>query len=70
MQAIYESSDEQALHDGAIDALADEMHLDANEIRPVYESEYLRLRPTARVRDYLLVLVARRTRDLLRDRSR
>jgi hypothetical protein len=69
MQLIYESQDEQALHDGAIDALADEMRLGAHEIRPVYESCYLRLRRAARIRDYLPVLVARHTREALRQRT-
>ena len=60
---------EQRLHDRAIDALADEMHLDAVEIREVYERQYLRLQSMARVRDYLHVLVARHVRSALR-RSR
>jgi len=69
-EAIYENKAEQALHDGAIDALADEMHLDVDDVRPVYERNYLRLRPTARVRDFLPVLVARRTRDALLEQMR
>ena len=69
MAEIYENSVERAVHDEAIAALANEMSLDLNEIRPVYESHYLRLRPTARVRDYLPVLVARHTRDALRQRA-
>ena len=69
MQVIYENSAEQALHDGAIDALADEMKIDVSEVRAVYEREYVRLRRAARVRDFLPVLVARHTRDVLRQRE-
>lgn len=66
MEALYEDVTEQMLHDRAIDALAQELHVDAAEIRDIYERHYLRLRTIARVRDYLPVLVARHTRSALR----
>lgn len=66
MDALYEDVTEQMLHDRAIDALAQEMHLDTAEIRAIYERHYLHLRGIARVRDYLPVLVARHTRSALR----
>jgi hypothetical protein len=69
MPAIYETPAEQALHSSAIDALAGEMRVGAHEVRSVYEDCYLRLRSSARIRDYLALLVARHTREALRHRS-
>jgi len=66
MPALHLSPAEQMLHDRAIDQLVEEMHLDAVEIREVYERQYQRLRSTARIRDYLHVLVARHVRSALR----
>ena len=70
MPTLPLSPAERKLHDRAIDALADEMRVDAEEIREVYERQYLRLQSTARVRDYLHVLVARHVRHALRRSSR
>jgi len=66
MPTLHLSPAEQMLHDRAIDELAEEMHLDAIEIREVYERQYQRLRSTARIRDYLHVLVTRHVRSALR----
>ncbi|HSQ80968.1 MAG TPA: DUF3562 domain-containing protein [Casimicrobiaceae bacterium] len=66
MPAPHLSSAEQLLHDRAIDELAEEMQLDAVEIREIYERQYQRLRSTARIRDYLHVLVTRHVRSALR----
>ncbi|MGE5088076.1 MAG: DUF3562 domain-containing protein [Candidatus Levyibacteriota bacterium] len=66
MPALHLSPAEQMLHDRAIDELAEELHVDAVEIREVYERQYQRLRSTARIRDYLPVLVARQVRSALR----
>ncbi len=66
MEVLDEDVTEQMRHDRAIDALAQELQVDAAEIRGIYERHYLRLRSIARVRDYLPVLVARHTRSALR----
>ena len=63
--ALYDSPDEEALHQHAIQNLADETNRPVDEVRSIYESAYLRLKPQARITDYLPVLVARRTRDSL-----
>jgi hypothetical protein len=63
--ALYDSPDEEALHQHAIQSLANEPNRPVDEVRSIYESAYLRLKPDARITDYLPVLVARRTRDSL-----
>jgi len=59
--ALYDSPDEEALHQHAIQNLADETNRPVDEVRSIYETAYLRLKPDARITDYLPVLVARRT---------
>ncbi len=66
MVSIFADPDEESLHTGLMAALADEIRKPVVEIRPIYESVYLQLKPLARVTDFLPLLVARRTRDALR----
>ena len=62
---VYDSPDEEALHQHAIRNLADETHRPIDEVKEIYESSYQRLKSDARITDYLAVLVRRRTRYLL-----
>jgi hypothetical protein len=57
-------------HQSAISKLAQD--LDASEfgVKPLYEIILARFNRTARIRDYLSVLVSRRVRDRLRERAR
>jgi len=64
-KALYDTPEEEALHQQAIQKLADETNRPVDEVRTIYESAYLRLKPHARITDYLALLVARRTRDSL-----
>ena len=62
----YANAAEAALHEAAIDTLANEMHLPVAQIKAQYEREVLRLQQGARVRDFLSVCASRRTREALR----
>ena len=66
MSSIFADPDEESLHRGVMAALADEIRRPIVEIRPIYEDVYLQLKPLARITDFLPLLVARRTRDVLR----
>jgi hypothetical protein len=63
---IYANAAEAAMHEAAMDALAAELHRPVAEIRPHYEREVTVLLEGARVRDFLSVCAARRTRESLR----
>ena len=45
--ALYDSPDEEALHQHAIQNLADETNRPVDEVRSIYETAYLRLKPDA-----------------------
>jgi hypothetical protein len=62
-----ESTDsaEPAKHREAIEALAEELSRPMEEIKDVYESEFARLKQTARVTDYLALFASRRVREAL-----
>jgi predicted dienelactone hydrolase len=64
----YANESEAALHEAAIDAIANEMHRSAAEIKPFYEKELFRLMDGARVRDFLSVCATRHLRQTLRER--
>lgn len=66
MPVMYSSESEAALHEAAIDALANEMHRPAAEIKVHYEVELARLMAGARVRDFLSVCATRHLRQNLR----
>ncbi|HEX3632322.1 MAG TPA: DUF3562 domain-containing protein [Casimicrobiaceae bacterium] len=62
-----ESTDsaEPAKHREAIEALAEELSRPLDEVKDAYESEFARLKETARVTDYLELFASRRTREAL-----
>jgi hypothetical protein len=66
MPDLYDTSSEAAMHEQAIAALIEETRLPERIVRTAYEREFARLRPGARVKDYLLVFTIRRARDALR----
>lgn len=68
MGMTYANATEAAQHEAAIDTLANELHRPAAEIKLYYEREVLALMEGARVRDFLSVCAARRTRESLRGR--
>ncbi len=56
-------SDEPAKH--AIEALAEELSCPVSEVKDAYESEFARLKQTARVTDYVALFASRRAREAL-----
>jgi hypothetical protein len=50
---------------GAIEALAKELNRPIAEVRQAYESEFARLKETARVTEYLRLFASRRARERL-----
>ena len=57
--------DEDAINQDTITSIAQEMHYPLPVVRRVYETEFARLKADARVKDYLVLFAARRTRDVL-----
>jgi hypothetical protein len=57
--------DEDAINQDTITSIAQEMHYPLPVVRRVYETEFARLKAEARVKDYLVLFAARRTRDVL-----
>jgi len=66
MADLYEAAREATAHENAIASLVEETHLPVDIVRSVYEHALIELEPTARVKDYLVVLAVRRTREALR----
>ena len=66
MTNLSESSIESTAHEEAIASLIEETRLPEDIVRRVYEHEFVRLEPGARVRDYLLLFTVRKTREALR----
>lgn len=64
--ALYENDKDIALHRGAIHDLSRESGLPESVIAEIYERNLSRLKKTARVKDYLLVLTRRMVRESLR----
>jgi hypothetical protein len=63
---LYENDAEKRQHSAAISHLARELKRSEMGILPLYEIVLARFNRTARIRDFLTVLVGRRVRDLLR----
>lgn len=70
MQQLYDSPDHEALHLNAMKALAAETGRDLAVVKEVYEVEFARLQAGAHVKEFVLVLSCRRTRETLRKRIR
>ena len=65
MPSSYSSDGEECAHRRAIERLASELGIDTLIVGPAWEENRQRLLCDARVKDYLLVLVWRATRDAL-----
>ncbi len=64
--AMYENEKESELHSRAIETLARDTGTTAEEVVPLYEMELVKLKETARINDFLTVLVSRRVRETLK----
>ena len=60
---LYDDEAERQIHQHAMEILCREIILPEEEIRELYERELERLKETARVKDFLVVLVCRAVRD-------
>jgi hypothetical protein len=65
MQPPYDDHDEEALHRSVVNALAEEIHQPVAHVRIVYEVELVRLKSSAKVKEYLPLLASRRAREKL-----
>jgi hypothetical protein len=65
MQTPYEDPDEEALHQSVVNALAQDIRLPVANVKIVYEMEFARLKSSAKVKEYLVVLASRRAREKL-----
>lgn len=63
---LYDDEAERQIHQHAMEILCREIILPEEEVRELYERELERLKETARVKDFLVVLVCRAVRDTLR----
>ena len=67
---LYETPTEAHAHEDAIESLAAETRMPPAHVRSVYERELIRLKPDARIKDYLLVFAIRKAREALRAERR
>lgn len=65
MGALYRDTDQEAVSQNAIEALARETSRPVGEVKGIYEDQFARLREGARIHDYLVLFASRRTRDVL-----
>jgi hypothetical protein len=62
----YDNEAEERQHSKAIQKLAGELGMPEKEIRGLYEEILCHIREDARIKDYLIVLVSRNVRDVVR----
>lgn len=67
--ALYDDERERRHHLHAVQIVARDTGRSVEEVIPVYETELQSLKPRARVKDYLSVLVSQRVKTLLRRAS-
>ena len=67
MKSLQEMN-EAAKHQRHIETLASEVHRPIDEVAPVYDDIYSRLKETAEIKDYLPVFAWRRTRAVFMER--
>jgi hypothetical protein len=65
MRTPNEDHGEETLHHSAVKALAREIHQSVERVTTVYEGELARLKANAKIKDYLVLLASRRTREKL-----
>lgn len=70
MPQLYENPDHEALHLKAIQSLALESGYTLSVVKQVYETQLAQLQAKAQLKEYVLLLSCRRTRETLRARSK
>jgi hypothetical protein len=63
---LYDNDTERKLHTSAIQMLAREFEMSVEEIQGLYETMLGSLKETARVKDFLAVLVSRYVKDMIK----
>ena len=63
---IYENDTEHRLHSQAIQMLARDLGRPEEEIRRNYETVLCSLKERARIKDYLVILVSRNVKDMIK----
>jgi hypothetical protein len=61
----YASNEERTRHLHVIDKLAVEVSRSVAEVEPLYEDILAHMKDTARIQDYLPILVSRRVKEVL-----
>jgi hypothetical protein len=69
MPQLYESPDQETLHSKAIQSLALETGYALTVVKQVYEAQLAQLQAKAQLKEYVLLLSCRRTRETLRARG-
>jgi len=69
-QTLYKNETEMRQHQAAISHLAQNLHASEVGVKPLYELILARFNRTARIREFLSVLVSRRVKDRLQERSK
>jgi hypothetical protein len=62
----YDNDKDRNLHSRAIQMLAEDLHVPEEQIRILYETMLCSLKETARVKDYLVILVSRNVKEVIR----
>jgi hypothetical protein len=65
-QTLYKNETEMRQHQAAISHLVQDLHASEVGVKPLYELVLARFNRTARIREYLSVLVSRRVNALMR----
>ncbi|MHB8347484.1 MAG: DUF3562 domain-containing protein [Acidiferrobacterales bacterium] len=66
-EKLYRNEKEREVHQGLIHALSLESGLPERRVEELYESELAKLKASAKVMEYLPVLIRRRIRETLRN---
>ena len=62
----YENLSEERLHRDAIQRLAKDLNRETEEVGTIYEQFLSGVRHQAKIKDYLVILVSRQVKDVLR----
>jgi hypothetical protein len=66
---LYENVAEQRRHQAAIENVAQDLRRSVESVYTVYEIVLARYKKKARIKDFLLPLVTKRVKELLRDNT-
>lgn len=67
---VYDNLQEASLHQRAIESLAAHSHISKDRIAELYESELVKIKKTAKIKDFLSVLVIKKVKVAVGDMRR